>query len=168
MTVRLHIMRLCTPSIWPALARANKYSKARNREARRDEVFTSLERETSPMGSSWQWSPTLFTSLKKKSLSAPWCATRHLDRSRVAIAVDRSGVQSLVTLNAVKHANVSLVRDPKPEVTVVFLRGSCIHFVVIVAFPSTSVGNLNELPCSRHRFTSRAMNYVRSISKAIC
>lgn len=38
MTVRLHIMRLCTPSIWPALARANKYSKARNREARRDEA----------------------------------------------------------------------------------------------------------------------------------
>jgi len=31
----LHIMRPCIPGIWPALARANKYSKARNREASR-------------------------------------------------------------------------------------------------------------------------------------
>jgi len=37
----LHIMWSCNPGIWPALVRTNKYSKARNREARRGEANSS-------------------------------------------------------------------------------------------------------------------------------
>lgn len=54
MTVRLHIMRLCTPSIWPALARANKYSKSRNREARRDEVSRVESNPVPPFPALWR------------------------------------------------------------------------------------------------------------------
>ncbi|KYN36731.1 hypothetical protein ALC56_08522 [Trachymyrmex septentrionalis] len=109
-------MRSCSPGIWPALVRANKYPKARNREAWRDKVRTHVY---------------------------------SVERAR--------------TRGAFKHGwNISTA----PGVTQVTHHSSCTH--AIAAFPSTSVGNLNELPCSRHRFTSQAMNYVRSISKAIC
>ncbi|KYN20554.1 hypothetical protein ALC57_07043, partial [Trachymyrmex cornetzi] len=75
----LHIMRSCSPGIWPALVRANKYPKARNREAWRDTnpvgtvVLNHLRRIFVPIGSG------TFHLSGKNPLSTLRRATRHLD-----------------------------------------------------------------------------------------
>ncbi|KYQ59026.1 hypothetical protein ALC60_01962, partial [Trachymyrmex zeteki] len=76
----LHIMRSCSPGIWPALVRANKYPKARNREAWRGKVSQGWSDELQKRGALKFGGPALFTYLEKNPLSTPRRATRHLDR----------------------------------------------------------------------------------------